>query len=139
MSASDPAGWRKLTRAEAAVIVDRGTERPFSGEYEHHRGVGTYRCKRCDAGLFDSRDKFDSGCGWPSFDDAIPGAVESLPDPDGERVEIRCAACGAHLGHVFRGERMTRKDTRHCVNSISLRFEPRVADASARPRARETV
>ncbi len=124
MSEVPPAQWRKLTRAEAAVIEHRATERPFTGEYESFRGAGSYICKRCGTPLYRSTDKFDAGCGWPSFDDAVPGAVVQLPDPDGMRTEIRCAGCGGHLGHVFEGERFTPKNTRHCVNSISLLFVP---------------
>jgi len=116
--------WRKLTRAEEAVIVHKGTERPFSGEYEQRRAAGTYSCKRCGTPLYHSGDKFDAGCGWPSFDREIPGAVKRLPDPDGMRIEIECAHCGAHLGHVFEGEGFTSRNIRHCVNSISLLFTP---------------
>jgi peptide methionine sulfoxide reductase msrA/msrB len=122
--ADDPE-WRKLTREEERVIVRKGTEMPFSGEYEDNHRVGTYSCKRCGAVLYRSEDKFDSGCGWPSFDQEVPGAVKRLPDADGVRVEIECVRCGAHLGHVFEGEGFTPRDTRHCVNSISLVFTPK--------------
>jgi len=125
VSGTDGPKLRPLTRAEERVIVHKGTEAPFSGEYERNDRAGVYECKRCGAPLYRSESKFDAHCGWPAFDDEIPGSVRRLPDADGERVEIQCARCGAHLGHVFEGERFTPKNTRHCVNSISLRFLPK--------------
>jgi peptide-methionine (R)-S-oxide reductase len=116
--------WNPLTPAEKYVIEDKGTEPPFTGEYENFFQPGTFVCRRCNHPLYTSQAKFHSGCGWPSFDDDLPAAVKRVPDRDGRRIEIQCANCGGHLGHVFEGEGFTPKDTRHCVNSLSIRFVP---------------
>jgi len=118
------AEYNKLTKEEESVIVNKGTEAPFTGKYFAFWERGTYVCKRCGSPLYRSENKFEADCGWPSFDDEISGAVKRTPDPDGVRIEISCAKCGAHLGHVFVGEGFTEKNTRHCVNSISMDFIP---------------
>ncbi len=116
--------FNTLTPEEEYVILNKGTERPYTGEYDKFFKPGTFICRRCNAKLYNSSSKFDSGCGWPAFDDEIDGAVGHVPDKDGRRTEIVCKNCGGHLGHVFVGERLTKKNTRHCVNSLSIRFIP---------------
>ena len=120
--------FNTLTSEEKRIIEDKGTEAPFSGEYDNFSDEGIFICRRCDAPLFSSRAKFNAGCGWPSFDENFPEAVKRLSDIDGNRAEIQCANCGAHLGHVFEREKFTNKDTRHCVNSLSIRFVAKGVD-----------
>ncbi|MFO7767816.1 MAG: bifunctional methionine sulfoxide reductase B/A protein [bacterium] len=124
MSEETGVEYNELTPAEKRVILEKGTEVPYTGAYHDHWEEGTYICKRCDAPLYRSKDKFDARCGWPSFDDEIEGAVTRTTDADGIRTEITCTNCGAHLGHVFLGEEFTPTDTRHCVNSLAMDFVP---------------
>lgn len=118
----------KLTPEEEDIIVYKGTEKPFTGEYDDFYEDGTFICRRCNAPLFSSKSKFDADCGWPAFDKNFPEAIRRVTDPDGERTEIQCENCHAHLGHVFEGEQMTETNTRHCVNSVSIRFIPEGKD-----------
>ena len=120
----DKSKYQPLSEEERYVIESKGTEPPFTGEYDEFYEVGIYVCRRCDAELYRSANKFDARCGWPSFDQEILGAVNNLPDPDGRRTEIECVNCGGHLGHVFSGEGFTATNSRHRVNSLSMKFVP---------------
>jgi peptide-methionine (R)-S-oxide reductase len=120
--------YNRLTSQEEKVIMNKATEPPFAGEYDNFYQDGTFICRRCNAPLFSSKSKFDAGCGWPSFDEGYPNAIKRMPDPDGVRTEIECANCGGHLGHEFVGEGFTKKDTRDCVNSLSIRFIPKAKE-----------
>ncbi|MDD4530961.1 MAG: peptide-methionine (R)-S-oxide reductase [Candidatus Gracilibacteria bacterium] len=115
-------GFSILNSEEKNIIENKGTEVPFSGRYDNFYKEGIFVCRRCNLPLFSSKAKFDAGCGWPAFDDIFLNAVKSLPDPDGKRTEIQCANCGAHLGHLFKGENLTKKNTRYCTNSLSILF-----------------
>jgi methionine-R-sulfoxide reductase len=114
--------FNNLNDYEKKVILEKATDRPYTGEYTNNKKTGTYICRQCNNPLYESKDKFDSHCGWPSFDDEIKGAVKQIPDADGMRTEIVCNNCEGHLGHVFMGEGFTSKNTRHCVNSTSMIF-----------------
>ena len=120
--------YNELTPEQERVILHKATESPFTGEYNNFYEEGAFICRRCNAPLFSSKSKFDSGCGWPSFDESFQNAIRRLPDPDGTRTEIECANCGGHLGHEFLGEHLTDKNTRECVNSLSIRFIPKVEE-----------
>ena|SRR3989344_9038649 len=117
--------FNRLSEDEKRVLEQKGTDPPFSGEYDDFYEDGTFICRKCNSPLFGAKAKFDAGCGWPAFDENFPEAVSRIPDEDGQRTEIQCSNCGGHLGHVFTGERFTNKNTRHCVNSLSIKFIPR--------------
>ena len=117
--------YNRLTRDQERVIIHKATEPPFAGEYDDFYEDGTFICRRCNAPLFSSESKFNAGCGWPSFDDTFSNAIRRIPDPDGVRTEIECTNCGGHLGHEFLGEGLTNKNTRECVNSVSIHFIPK--------------